>query len=78
MATPRKRMSHGRTRMRRSHDGLKKTHLGDCPQCGTRRLPHTVCATCGTYSAGQKRLRKVFVIAEDVDLDEDAENETEE
>jgi len=49
VGTPKKRKSHSRTRMRRSHDALKKIGLGSCPRCGTNRRPHTVCETCGHY-----------------------------
>lgn len=49
MGTPKKRKSHSRVRMRRSHHGLRPVHLSECPRCGSARRPHTVCENCGTY-----------------------------
>lgn len=49
MAVPKKRKSHSRVRMRRSHDALRPLQLSACPRCGTSRRPHTVCDTCGHY-----------------------------
>ena len=34
MALPKRRHSHSRTRLRRSHDALAKPQLGACPECG--------------------------------------------
>jgi large subunit ribosomal protein L32 len=49
MANPKRRHSHSRTRLRRSHDGLKKTQSGVCPKCDEPALPHRVCNYCGSY-----------------------------
>ena len=50
MGTPKKRQSHSRSRMRRSHDALTPVHTAECSRCGnTSRRPHTVCENCGTY-----------------------------
>jgi large subunit ribosomal protein L32 len=33
----------------RAHDFLTATGLSECPNCHERKLPHRVCAKCGTY-----------------------------
>lgn len=64
MATPKKRKSHSRSRMRRSHDALSPTFLGSCPRCGSARRPHTICDGCGHYKGKQ-------VIDKDTDFDDE-------
>jgi large subunit ribosomal protein L32 len=49
VSVPKRRTSHSRTRMRRSHDALKPIHLTSCPRCHQTLRPHTVCGNCGTY-----------------------------
>ncbi|RMG15107.1 MAG: 50S ribosomal protein L32 [Planctomycetota bacterium] len=49
MGTPRKRKSHSRIRMRRSHHALRRQHLASCPRCGQERRPHRICDHCGFY-----------------------------
>jgi large subunit ribosomal protein L32 len=46
---PKRKTSKGRTRRRRSHDGLSALNLVTCPSCRAKRLPHTVCPNCGRY-----------------------------
>ena len=46
---PKRKQSRGRTRRRRSHDALTRTHLVECPSCHSPRLPHRVCLSCGSY-----------------------------
>jgi large subunit ribosomal protein L32 len=46
---PKRKYSRARQGERRAHLGLKAAALIDCPQCHTRKLPHHVCPTCGTY-----------------------------
>ena len=53
MGTPKKRKSHSRVRMRRSHDALKALHLSACPRCGSALRPHTLCDNCGHYRGRQ-------------------------
>jgi len=36
--------------MRRSHHALTAAAHGDCPNCGEKKLPHHVCASCGHYA----------------------------
>jgi len=46
---PKRRQSRGRTRRRRAHDHLSRIKLVECPTCHEMRLPHRVCANCGSY-----------------------------
>lgn len=46
---PKRKTSKGKTRRRRSHDGLTAANLVVCPACRAKRLPHTVCPNCGNY-----------------------------
>ncbi len=55
---PKQKMTKARGRKRRSHEALTKVTLTECPQCGSKKLPHQVCHTCGTYKGQQ-----VLVIA---------------
>jgi large subunit ribosomal protein L32 len=43
--------------MRRAHHAMKALTLTDCKKCGEKNLPHTACASCGTY-AGRKVVAK--------------------
>ena len=50
MAVPKKRTSHRRKGMRRSHDAIKFNASVDyCEDCGELKLRHHVCAGCGKY-----------------------------
>ncbi|MDE1160497.1 50S ribosomal protein L32 [Granulicella cerasi] len=54
MPNPKRRHSKQRTAKRRSHDFLTpNTGVGNCPNCGAKRVPHTVCASCGQYKGRQ-------------------------
>jgi large subunit ribosomal protein L32 len=46
---PKRKLSKGRGRRRRSHDALKARVLVECPACHEPRLPHRVCPSCGNY-----------------------------
>lgn len=49
MPNPKRRHSKSRSRKRRTHDALKRTGLVACPHCGSMRMPHRVCPSCGFY-----------------------------
>lgn len=51
MAVPKRRHSKSRTRKRRSayYNGLKEPQLMECPNCGTPKVMHRVCTSCGHY-----------------------------
>ena len=46
---PKRKVSQGRRNRRRAHDALKLRNLTSCSNCGSMRLPHTVCSNCGHY-----------------------------
>ena len=49
MAVPKQRTSKARRDKRRAHHGLTAPPRSICPQCKEPKLPHRVCANCGTY-----------------------------
>lgn len=49
MPNPKHRHSKTRRDLRRAHDFLKPKSLSGCPNCGTMKVPHRVCTTCGHY-----------------------------
>ena len=49
MAVPKRRVSHSRQGMRRSHQHVKPLQIQYCPQCKQPVLPHHVCDNCGYY-----------------------------
>lgn len=50
MAVPQRRQSKSRTNKRRSQwRRISAPNLVDCPQCHEKRLPHTLCPSCGYY-----------------------------
>ena len=49
MAVPKQRTSKSKRNKRRSHDALAAPTVSKCPQCGEPKLPHRVCASCGSY-----------------------------
>ncbi len=49
MAVPKRRTSRSRRNLRRSHHALPAPARSRCPQCGEPKLPHRVCANCGSY-----------------------------
>ena len=46
---PNRKHSKGRRDRRRAHDALQGRNLVACANCGSMRLPHTVCPNCGQY-----------------------------
>ena len=53
MAVPKRKMSRANTRSRRAQWKATRPTLVSCPQCREPKLPHTACATCGTYNKRQ-------------------------
>lgn len=49
---PTQRVSHGRTRRRRSHDKLTAQVAAICPVSGMPKLSHRVCKESGYYRPG--------------------------
>lgn len=47
---PKRKFSWGRTHRRRAHDALEPVQLVSCDNCGEKKLPHTVCLSCGFYN----------------------------
>ena len=46
---PKRKISKGRRDRRRAHHALPARNLVSCSNCGSLRLPHTVCSSCGHY-----------------------------
>ncbi len=53
MAVPKKKTSKSRRNMRRSHDALPIKQAGECSNCGTRKVSHHMCGSCGHYRGRQ-------------------------
>lgn len=49
MSVPVKKRTRGSKKRRASHFALKKVRTILCPKCKRPKLPHQVCAFCGTY-----------------------------
>jgi large subunit ribosomal protein L32 len=49
MALPKRRHSKTRRNKRRTHWKLGAPSMSSCAQCGSKKLPHRVCPTCGHY-----------------------------
>ena len=48
---PKRKISKGRRDRRRAHDALQSRNLVVCSNCGSMRLPHVVCPSCGFYNS---------------------------
>ena len=53
MAVPKKRTSHSKRNMRRSHHALSAINPVVCPKCGEPTLRHRACMACGSYRGRQ-------------------------
>ena len=54
MAVPKKKSSKAKGRSRRAANWrLEVPSRSLCPNCGSAKLPHVVCATCGHYRGRQ-------------------------
>ncbi|HWF44804.1 MAG TPA: 50S ribosomal protein L32 [Candidatus Kapabacteria bacterium] len=50
MPNPTHRNSRTRRDKRRTHYKLEHPQFGSCPNCGSPKLAHTACASCGFYN----------------------------
>ena len=50
MAVPRNRMSNARKNSKRAHHAKQPKQATGCPNCGTPRLSHRLCVSCGQYN----------------------------
>ena len=57
MAHPKRKHSHSRSRLRRTHHKVDLPTLSKCSQCKAVKPAYTVCPECGTYKG-----RKVIEI----------------
>lgn len=55
MAVPKRRTSKSRKNLRRGHDKAKAVATQSCSRCGSPKLPHRVCDSCGYYR-GKKQV----------------------
>ncbi|WP_172189859.1 50S ribosomal protein L32 [Lentilactobacillus kribbianus] len=53
MATPARRTSKTKKRLRRTNIKLDTPNLSACPNCGELRVSHKVCPSCGYYDGRQ-------------------------
>jgi large subunit ribosomal protein L32 len=56
MAVPRNRMSNARKNSKRAHHAKQPKFCIPCENCGTFRLSHRICSSCGRY--GQRSVMK--------------------
>lgn len=64
MAVPKRRLSHSKTRTRRSHHFKTAAQFAVCANCKSPIPSHTACPNCGMYKGRQvidvtKKLRKL-------------------
>lgn len=52
MAVQQNKKSHSRKGMRRSHDRVALPTITTC-SCGEPTIPHSICASCGSYKGRQ-------------------------
>ena len=53
MATPKRKTSRSKKKMRASSQQRPSTAVQACPECGEARQPHRVCSACGMYKSRQ-------------------------
>ncbi len=64
MAVPKRRLSHSKTRTRRSHHFETAMQFAACANCKSPIPSHVACPNCGMYKGRQvmdvtKKLRKI-------------------
>lgn len=50
MAVPRNRTSNARKNSRRAHHAKQPKPMATCKNCGTAKLSHVLCTSCGFYA----------------------------
>jgi large subunit ribosomal protein L32 len=50
---PKKKTSKSKRDMRRSHHALVVPNLTTCKNCGSKKIQHVVCGSCGFYDGRQ-------------------------
>jgi len=50
MALPKRRQSHSRGAKRRTHWKLSAPTMVACEECGSKKLAHHICPSCGYYA----------------------------
>jgi large subunit ribosomal protein L32 len=50
---PKKKTSKSKRDMRRSHHALVVPNLTTCKNCGSKKIQHQVCGSCGYYDGRQ-------------------------
>jgi len=53
VAVPKRKMSRSNTRSRRANWKATAVATVACPHCRSPKLPHALCAVCGTYNGRQ-------------------------
>ena len=53
MATPKRRKTGSKMRMRRAHWKVDAPTYSACPQCREPKMPHRVCTNCEYYTGRQ-------------------------
>jgi large subunit ribosomal protein L32 len=53
MATPKRRKTRSKMRMRRAHWRAPLPTYSACPHCRQPKMPHRVCSNCGYYAGRQ-------------------------
>ena len=49
MAVPKRKTSKARKRKRRAHLAISAPASSSCERCGSPKVPHAVCESCGFY-----------------------------
>ena len=53
MATPKRKTTKSKSRMRAANWKASPPPYSECPQCHQPKLPHRVCGNCGYYAGRQ-------------------------
>ena len=65
MAVPKRRTSHSKQGMRRSHHHAKPKAVQYCGRCGSVVLPHCVCWNCGWSNSQRRELIEIKADSEE-------------